>query len=74
MPEDFTPIQDELAVLKRLAGKIFDKGGARLFCPICQFESIKTAEQMAKYLNGWPKCTGLKENKHKPILVEVRPL
>jgi len=30
--------------------------GAEISCKLCHRRSVKTAEQMDKYLSKWPKC------------------
>lgn len=53
--------KDELAVLKKLSAAIFDRG-AVLSCGACGRTKEKTAEEMAPYLNKWPRCCGVPAN------------
>lgn len=53
--------EDDLAVLKKLSGWIFNNG-ATLSCAKCGRTKEKTADEMAEYLRKWPRCCGLPAN------------
>lgn len=47
--------EGELAVLRKLTGKIFTNG-AVLSCEVCGRTRDKTSDEMAVYLKKWPRC------------------
>lgn len=63
-PEHAGSLALSLKALKNIEKLAWPKG-AILRCPVCLRESEKTAEQMKKYMQKWPKCCD--------VLAEVRP-
>lgn len=51
---------------RRKVRKLAWPNGAELWCPKCERRSVKTAEEMDKYLMKWPRCCG--------VPAQVKPL